>query len=228
MKPFVSKALIEVLENPIKFSTPAGIGHGYPATLLVDLCSAVLAARDANKLRPNQTHIAERSDLLIRGLATVGIIALVDEATGYQQIREERALATILEKFIAQELQPWTKTFPYEFYKQIARLRGWPTPTSTKRPSVIGHYTNDIVYERLAIGILDELKERNPVQPTGTRRNRHHQWFTPDLGHPKLKEHLAAVTALMRAAPNWEAFKRNLSRAFPKSKEQMPFGVDED
>ena len=54
------------------------------------------------------------------------------------------------------------------------------------------------------------------------------QWFTSELGHPKLKEHLAAVTALMRAAPNWEAFKRSLVRAFPKPKEQTPFGVAEN
>jgi len=39
----------------------------------------------------------------------VGIIALVDEATGYQRLREELALASILEKFIAKEPQPWTK-----------------------------------------------------------------------------------------------------------------------
>ena len=48
----------------------------------------------------------------MRGLARVGIIALVDEATGFQRIREERALATILEKFIAKEIQPWAMTFP--------------------------------------------------------------------------------------------------------------------
>ena len=130
IRPFVSSNLIEVLNNPIKFWTPAGIGHGYPATLLVDLCKAILEARDAGKLRANQAHIAKRADLLLRGLATVGIIALVDEATGYQEIRAQRALATILEKFIADELRPWTKTFPYEFYQQIFRLKGWPGPES--------------------------------------------------------------------------------------------------
>ena len=90
---------------------------------------------------------------------SIGIIGLVDEATGYQGIRAKRALATILEEFIAEELQPWTKTFPYEFYEEIFRLKGWPGPDGVKRPSVIGHYTNDIVYARLAPGVLDELKQ---------------------------------------------------------------------
>jgi len=159
----------------------------------------------------------------LSGLGEVGIIGLVDEATGYQEIRAKRALATILEKFIAKELQPWTRTFPYEFYQQIFRLKTWPGPDGAKRPSVIGHYTNDIVYERIAPRVLDELKKRNPSQPGGGRKHHHHRWFTPDLGHPKLKEHLidAAVTALMRAAPNWDGFKRSLQRAFPTSNENI-------
>ena len=163
----------------------------------------------------------------MRGFATVGIIALVDEATGYQRIREERALATILEKFIAEEFQPWTKKFPYEFYEQIFRLKGWSGPDGTKRPSVIGHYTNDIVYDRLAPGVLDELRKLTPRLPSGRRRNKFFQWFTPDVSHPKLKEHLIGVIALMRAAPNWDGFKRSLVRAFPKRNEQISLALDD-
>ena len=113
----------------------------------------MLSARDTGKLLKSQIHIAAQCELIMRGLARVGIIALVDEATGFQRIREERALATILEKFIAKDLQPWTKTFPYEFYMEICRLKGWPSISAIKRPSVIGRYTNDIVYERLAPGV---------------------------------------------------------------------------
>ena len=199
---------------------------GYNALLLPQVCEVYLRARDAGVLLASQQHIAERAEILIRGLAAVGIIALVDEATGYQRLREERALAVILEKFIAKELQPWTRTFPYEFYQQLFRLKSWPGPDGAKRPSVIGHYTNDFVYERLAPGVLEELRARNPTLTTGYRRNRHHQWFTPDLGHPKLKEHLAAVTALMRATPNWERFKRSINRALPKYGETIELPLD--
>ena len=220
IKPFISKDLQAVIDNPIRFLTPNGIAHGYPAELFVELCKVILDARDAGQLTKQQEHIAERVNLLMRALAGVAIIALVDEATGYQRVREERALATILEKFIARELQPWTKTFPYEFYEQIFRLKNWPGPAGVKGPRVLGRYTNDIVYERLAPGVLEELRERNPVMSYGSRKNKHHQWFTPDLGHPKLKEHLAAVMALMRAAPNWEKFMSSLNRAFPKAEEE--------
>ena len=122
------------LEMPIKFQPPGGgrTAYGYPATLLVDLCNMVLEARKQGTLLTRQQRIAERCELLIRGFATVGIIALVDEATGYQAIRARRALATILEQFIAKALQPWTRTFPYEFYAQIFRLKGWTGPASVR------------------------------------------------------------------------------------------------
>lgn len=204
-----------------------GVTYGYPATLLVDICETVLKARDEGALHPQQHRMAEHCGILIRGIARVGIIALVDEATGYQEIRDQRALATILEKFIAKELQPWTKTFDYEFYEQIFRLKRWPGPEGTKRPSVIGCYTNDLVHERLTPGVLDELRRRrNPTTPGGGRKSKHHQWFTPNLGHPKLKEHLAAVTALMKAAPDWDSFKRSLQRALPKQNETIPLPLD--
>ena len=100
-------------------------------------------------------------------------------------------------------------------------------PDGVKRPSVIGHYTNEIVYARLAPGVLKELQCKNPTLPSGGRKNRHHQWFTPDPGHAKLKEHLAAVIALMKVAPNWDRFMGNLPRAFPKLNEQIPLALDD-
>lgn len=228
LKPFISNSLTSST-TPIRFKMIAGANAiGYDAKLLPQVCEVYLKARVAGALLPSQMHIAVQAEILIRGLATIGIIALIDEATGYEKLREERALADILEKFIAKEFQSWTKTFPYEFYKEIFRLKNWPGPDGVKRPSVIGHYTNDFVYARLAPGVLEELRKKNPARSNGSRLSKHHQWFTPDIGHPKLKEHLAAVTALMRASPNWDHFTRNLNRAFPKINETMelPFDID--
>ena len=97
-----------------------------------------------------------------------------------------------------------------------------------KRPQVIGHYTNNLVYDRIAPGVLAELRERNPVLPQGWQKNRHHQWFTPQFGHPKLRMHIEGVTALMRAAGSWESFKRALDRAYPKRGSQFSLMTDED
>ncbi len=97
-----------------------------------------------------------------------------------------------------------------------------------KRPSIIGHYTNDIVYARIAPGVLEELQKKNPTLPKGNRKDKHHQWFKPDLGHPRLKEHLAAVVALVRAAANWDQFQRSFKRALPVLNDQYEMNLGDD
>ena len=228
LNPFISKALVTA-STPVEFQAPSRgpVAYGYRAELLPQVCEVYLKAREAGALLASQLHIAAQAEILIRGLATIGVIALVDEATGYQEIRARRALATILEKFIAEKLQPWTKTFPYEFYKLIYKLKGWSGPDGHKRTPLIGHYTNDIVYDRLAPGVLEELRKRTPRLPSGNLPHKFFQWFTPEIGHPKLKEHLAGVMALMRAAPNWGSFQRSLARAYPKMEETIPMALDD-
>lgn len=230
IKDYISNDLLLALKNPILFRLPTGfVAYGYPATVLVDLCAAILEANDWGATTARQDPIVEKARLLHRGFARVGVIALVDEATGYQQVREERALATILEKFIAKELQEWTRTFPMEFYQQMCRLKKWPEISAVKRPSVIGRYTNDIVYDRLAPGVLEELRRLNPLIPEKKRRlHKHHQWLTPDLGHPALQRHLWAIIALMRAANSWHVFSRNLDRAFPRQYQAMHLDLEDE
>ncbi len=228
LKPFIDKEITRST-TPIPLTIPGGRrGYGWDAELLPEVCDVYEEAHRAGALLPSQLHIAEQARIIRKGLGKLGIIGLVDEATGYQKIRDDRALATILEKFIAKELQPWTRTFPPEFYQEIFRLKGWPGPDGVKRPSIIGRYTNDIVYNRLPDGVLDELRRKNPTVKPGQRRHKHHQWLTGEVGHPKLKEHLIGVLALMRAAPNWVAFIRALARAYTKRNEQRPLALGDD
>lgn len=210
LKNFLSKELSVAIENPIKFY---GIGNretsGYEATVLQELCEAILNARDADALKTDQEkRYAKYADILIRSFAKIGIIALVDEATGYQEIRDRVALQKILDKYITDEYSKWTKTFPDEFYKELFKLKDIPYPPgdSGKKPSYVGHWTNDIIYSRLAPGVLNKLKEKNPRQISGNRKRRHHQYLTKDYGHPELKELLSNVMFLMKASANWNIF----------------------
>jgi hypothetical protein len=205
--------------NPILFR-PKGSGntaYGYRAELLPQVCNVYLDAADSGQLQPNQMGIAAQCKLLVRGFATVGIVALVDEATGYQEARDRDALHQILEAYIAKELLPWTKRFPDEFYKELFRLRGWQfSPMSPRKgPRFAGKLTNEIVYKRLPPGVLEELQEKNPKVGDGQRKYRHHQLLTLDIGNPHLEKHLSAVLALMRASATWGGFKRLFERAFP-------------
>ncbi len=89
IKPFVDKGLDDRIRNPIAFRTPSGNdAYGYEATILPDICDAVLDARNTGNLNFQQKHIAAACEILVRAFAKVGIIALVDEATGYQYYRQ--------------------------------------------------------------------------------------------------------------------------------------------
>jgi P63C domain len=215
---FASDQLRASILNPIRFKTPAGQETvGYEATILADICDAVLEARKAEKLNYQQVHIADQCEILMRGFARVGIIALVDEATGYQDYRDRQALERILERFLQDELAKWAKRFPDTFYKELFRLRGWDyKPDSVKRPKLVGTLTNDLIYSRLAPGVLDELKRRTPRDDQGRAKVHYHRWLTDDLGVPRLQEHLSAVIALMRASQDWRTFMRMMNRALPK------------
>ena len=220
----VPPELSKVINHPIKFRTPMGNeAYGYEAEVLADLCEAVLSAKEKGNLNYQQEHIADKCQILVRGFARVGIIALVDEATGYQDVRSRQALEEILQKFISAELLKWAKRFPDDFYRELFRLRGLHySQITSKRPSYIGHLTNDIVYARLAPAVLEELKRVVPKDEKGRRKHKFHQRLTVDVGHPQLQEHLSNVITLMRAAPNYKTFQRLLDRALPKHDDQLP------
>ncbi len=217
LKPYISKDL-EVTSSQFEFKPIKGNrAFGYAAELLPKVCDVFWDAEKAGVLTPQQRHIAERAKMLTRGLAHVGIIALVDEATGFQEVRDRKALQAILDKFLLKEFAAWAKRFPDEFYQEMFRLKGWQwRGMKVNRPSVVGHYTNDIVYQRLAPGVLEELKKRNPKDEHGNRRTKHHQWLTEDVGNPALAQHLYATIGFMRAASTWDQFYRMMQRAFPK------------
>lgn len=142
--------------------------------------------------------------------------------------RDRLALRKILDKYFLKEYVKWAKRFRDEFYELMFRLKGWRWKgMKINRPSVVGHYTNDLVYERLAPGVLEELNKRKPPDERGMRRSKHHQWLTEDIGHPALQKHLAVLVAFMRAAPNWSVFHRNVERAPSKVGETIRLALDE-
>jgi hypothetical protein len=217
IKPFITQELLEK-SRPIKFRLPSGVmASGYRAEILPMVCDTYLKARDAGKLPHNQLHVAKQAEILIRALAHVGIIALVDEATGYQNVRAKDALTRILEEFIAKELQPYVPTFQDAYYKEIFRLRGLDFPQDTvKRPQYFGVLTNDIVYKRLAPGVLEELKSVTPRLGSGRHKDKLFQRLTANKGYPKLREHLGAVVTMMQLSENWHDFMAKLDRLRPR------------
>lgn len=229
LQPFLYKGLEMDHYTPIECYDGAKKIHGYEATILPDICDAVLEARLHGKTdTPRMSIIADQCEVLVRAFARVGITALVDEATGYQNAREKNALAKIFEKFVAKELQPWIKTFPDEYYKQLFRLYGYDYPNPNKknfRPQFFGNVTNKVVYKKLAPELLPELKKQS--KKLGSKNARLHQTLTKDLGHPKLREHLGSIVTLMKLSKNKDEFFKMVDQVHPDFNENYTFDFKE-
>jgi P63C domain-containing protein len=233
LKPYISEDLV-MSTAPIFFRTASGgKGVGYDARILPKVAEVYLRFRDAQLsakggLAARYEKIVAAADLLIRGLAHVGVIALVDEATGFQRDRAKDALERILEQFIAKELRPWVHTFPNEFYEQLFRLRGLQYPRdSVRRPRYFGHLTNNIIYDRLAPKVRDELVRNTPRKPDGRLKHHLHRRLTEDVGHPKLREHLASVTTIMKLSSSYPDFMSKLDHVHQRYGETYRLPLDE-
>ncbi|HWB12668.1 MAG TPA: P63C domain-containing protein [Pirellulales bacterium] len=227
LKPFVERHLDDVHMEPLKYKAKSGnVGHGIRAEALPKICEVWLDARKEGVLGPRQELIAEKADILIRSFARVGVVALVDEATGYQYERQKDALEKLLEEYLSEDLRRWVRTFPPEYFKELCRLRGVQFRPDMRLPQYFGHLTNDIVYRRIHPRVLEELKERSTEN--GVRKsNKLHQWFSEEKGHPKLIQHLGTVIGFMRISENYKQFEKFLDKGAPVP-EDLPLFPEED
>lgn len=212
--------VLKKFNTPIQFKRNSAGGsqsatYGYEATLLIDLCSAIIDAYENPAFEVNETYYKE-ANVILRAVAKTGIIALVDEATGYNKAKErsKTELQDWLAKYINSEADKWVKMFPDQFFEDVNKMRGWSWDC---KPRYMGKIINDIVYERVAPFILEELKAKNPKLSNGSRKYKFHQFLTSEEGKPLLKQHLAILHSFAMAANyDWADFMRLLDRAHPK------------
>lgn len=195
----------------IEFKIPGNpqTAIGYEGTLLIELCDSYLQAEDEEQLKPNQRSIAKQAYMIIRATAKVGIIALIDEATGYQKVREKRALQMKLQAFIADDMQEWARMFPEEFFLELARLEGIHY-SARHRPLRWGQYILLFVYEAIDKDVTKELKNRTPKPHYGENL---HQWLKK-YGREALHNQIQRVIAVMKTCDSMPEFKRRFDKAF--------------
>lgn len=219
--------VLDALMSPVKFKRNNAGGsqsdtNGFEATLLIDICSAILDANRAGEF--DELAMVRNADTIIRAVAKVGIIALVDEATGYnrEKARAKDELQKFLASFINQEAAKWVKTFDDTFFEDIYRMRGWTWANVSAKPSYVGKIINDTVYERIAPMVYEELRRLNPKDGAGNRRYKFHQFLTSEVGRPKLREHLSVLHTLAVVADyDWGRFMAMLDKAHPKKYQQL-------
>lgn len=232
LEPFIGNGLA-ASSIPIVFETErrgnAGGGRalGYKAQLLPDVCWVYAKAHMAGKLLSSQKHIAEACLTLLEALTNVAIDALVDEATGFQDMRAKDALIRLLEKYVSKEAFPWVRTFDSEFYKEMHRLHGYEyDPSSMKRPLIFARRTEDI-YNRLAPGVRKELQRVVKRGKSGRPSEKLFTHLTETEGYRRLQELLVACKALMKISDTYADYERKLDKAFPRFGDTLPLPFDE-
>ena len=221
------------INNPIQFVRNNAGGsqsatNGFEATLLIDICSTIIDENRAG--RYNEPGIIKCADIIIRSVAKVGIIALIDEATGYdkERNRAKDELQKFLSEFLKEEAAKWVKRFPDSFFEDIYKMRGWTWANTSKRPGVVGSIIRDLVYDRLGPMVRHELERLNPKNDNGNRKAKHHQFLT-EIGNTKLLGHLEALHAIaILSNHDWPRFMGYVDKAYPKQYQQWSLFDIED
>jgi len=216
LQPFVGEDLKQ-LDKPIPYRIAGESGRalGYRAEMLPLVCEVYLDAERAGVLDRKQVDAAAAAGILYRGLARVGIVALVDEATGFQDRRARDELRLILEAYVSTEFRKWVRVFPDDFFEQVYRLQGWDYEKgNSKRPGYVGKLINKYIYDALPVGVTEELQQVNPRNENGNRPRRHHQHLSTDTGNVHLDRQISTVITLMRISNSNSEFEDLFARAF--------------
>ena len=218
LKPFIDKDL--VLGETKAFLVPGTHfeARGISAECFLEICNAYVKALEAGALSTDkQREIAVRCSIVLGACAKVGLIALIDEATGYQYFRAQDALELKLQAFIAEELREWEKTFPDELWEQFGRLTNWKGALH-QRPKWWGKLVMELVYDALDKDVADHLRDHKPPPVHG--RN-YHQWITQDIGLKALIPHIYEVIGIAKTCSDMRELRDKVAEYYGKQEFQF-------
>lgn len=212
-----------ILEKMVEFRVPGSslrMAKGISAENFLDICRAYVFALNASQLATErQKTIGIKCAMLLASCAKVGLIALVDEATGYQQVRDEDELQFKLKLFLAEEMREWEKTFPDELWEQFGRLDQWKHPLQN-RPKWWGKLVMELIYEALDPDVAKNLRENKPTPRHGQN---YHQWLTENYGLQRLVAHINQVIGLAKTCESIQELRDLIAHHFKNQPIQQRF-----
>lgn len=206
-----------VPQGVVSFYLNDKLEKGYNSEDFMDVCIAFIEAGYYGDLTDVQKEISINANKYIMACAKVGITALIDEATGYQNLREDNALQLKLKFFLSDQLRDWEKTFPDELWRQFGRLTNWKGSIHS-RPQYWGKLVNELIYECLDEDLAKYLKENKPMMPSNTK---YHQWLNENYGVRALTEHIWQIIGMARGCENIHELKMIANKEFKKRAIQL-------
>jgi len=221
LKPYINNDLI--LAELVEFSIPGTqfLGRGMTTEHFELVCRGyVQALYEGAPLSDRQREIAIRCAVITSGLTRLGLDALIDEATGYQNERAEDELQVKLRAFIAEELRAWEKTFPDELWEEFGRLTNWQG-SLTSRPKYWGKLVIELIYDTLDPDVAKYLRENRP--PPGVHW---HRQLTEDTGIRALVSRCYEVVGLAKSCETMGELRRKVAHHY--GTQQLLFNVFAD
>lgn len=217
----------EFADHMIEF-TLQGVKHktvrGVTAESFCDLCTAYVRALEDGALQSDrQREIAAHAGMFLAASAKVGLLALIDEATGYQFDRAEDALRLKLKMFLEDEMRKWEKTFPDQLWAEFGRLTNWEGATNSQRPKYWGKLVMELVYGYLDPDVAQWLKENAPKPRSGQN---YHQWLSSQYGLKRLTEHLWMLIGMAAACQTMPELRQRMAERFGKQQVQFTLFID--
>src|SRR5260221_1546261 len=198
----------------IEFVIPEVVNRtvlGMSAETFLEICGAYVRALDEGSLQtPRQKAIAMKAGVFLASCSKVGLVALIDEATGYQYVRSEDALQFKLRLFLEEEMRKWESTFPEELWVEFGRLTHWQGSLH-HRPKYWGRLVMGLIYEYLDQDVAEWLRKNNPKPRKGQN---HHQWLTSQYGLRKLMEHIWMVIGLAKACQSMRELQTRMAEIY--------------
>lgn len=221
LQPYIDAAGIS--SRFVEFTIPGNPNKakGITAETFLDICSAYVSALTSGApLTEKQRGIAINCSILLSACAKTGLIALIDEATGYQYEREEDALQVKIRAFISEELRAWEKTFPDELWEEFGRLTHWQGSLQ-QRPKYWGKLVLELIYDAMDPDVAKYLKENKPKPRHGLN---YHQWLSEDLGVKALTTHLNQVIGIAKTCNTMEELRHKVALYYGKEDLQLSMG----
>jgi hypothetical protein len=225
MDDYIGRDLREKLANPIIFQRhPAaaenmvgGKANGSDATDLIDLCKAIIAARNDGKLSAKRyDKMVAHAQIVLSASAKSGIKGLVYALAGYNPTAQE--VIDAFKAYVQEEARKYEREFPNELYLEWHRLYDIPVPERGK-PWLFKNLTVRHVYYPLAKsnGKLYELLKALKAKD-GDRQKKLFQ-FLNEIGARALRMQLGRILEMSESSPDRRTYEGKIVDRFGGQRE---------
>lgn len=207
LRPLTDETHDRTPQGVMEFEYDDNIEKGYNSEDFMDVCSAFVTANLNNeKLSEAQQEMVRNANKFILATAKIGIIALIDEATGYQAERNSKELQLKMKYFLVDEdssARDWEKTFPDELWFEFGRLTNWKGSLKL-RPRYWGKLVKALIYRLLDKDIAEYLENNKPPKYTGQK---YFQWLNEGYGIKELTQHIWLIIGMSKTCRDLEELR---------------------